>query len=350
MSSVSDQATDDHSGVVRGALGDWLRSHAGAVGEVRLNRIGLGQSNLTYRVCDASGQVWVLRRPPLGKLLESAHDVMREARILKALARTAVPVPRIHEVFEPNTIAQDAPAVLMSWVDGVVLDTPAAVEAMSLDSRRASAMSLIGAMAAVHAVDLRDTGLDDLAGHQPYARRQLKRWSEQWRRSRTRSLPALDALTERLSNAVPAQVERTLVHGDLHQRNVISDGRSGGVAAVLDWELSTLGDPLADLGTLFAYWPERGEPGINAWAPSVLPGFPDRSELVAEYERVSGRSTAEVGFWHTLGLWKLAVIAEGVLRRAMDEPRNRAADGTPTPERITAIVDLAHDVAANAGL
>lgn len=351
MSSPSSQRVSDESGVDTDALHQWMHDNLEvADGELTLDRVGLGQSNLTYRVRDRAGRTWVLRRPPLGELLESAHDVVREARILTALSDSAVPVPRIHAVFEPDTVARSAPAVLMSWVDGVVLDTPEVVEAMSAERRRNAALSLVRAMSAVHAVDLEHTGLGDLASHRPYATRQLKRWTEQWKRSQTRALPALDDLTSRLSKAVPQQTEVTLVHGDLHPANVISDSTRGEVQAVLDWELSTLGEPLADLGTLFAYWPEPGEPGIYTWAPSALPGFPSRAELTVEYANVSGRSTASVGYWHVLGLWKLAIIGEGVMRRAMDDPRNRAADGTPTPERIAAIVDHAHQVATDAGI
>jgi aminoglycoside phosphotransferase (APT) family kinase protein len=235
-------------------------------------------------------------------------------------------------------------------VDGVVIDRPQAADGMPRDRRRAVALSLARALATVHAVDLDDTALARLASHKPYAPRQLKRWSEQWQRSKTKEIPALDALTARLRRGVPDQRETTLVHGDLHLRNVITSPTTGDVVAVLDWELSTLGEPLADLGTLLAYWPSAGEPGIDPFAPSSLPGFPTRSEIVEEYARASGRDTRNVAYWHALGLWKLAVIGQGVLRRALDEPLNKAAAGTPTPERIEAIVDYAHEVATDAGI
>jgi aminoglycoside phosphotransferase (APT) family kinase protein len=147
----------------------------------------------------------------------------------------------------------------MSFVDGVVVDRMAVAETMPAQRRRAVAFSLARTLATVHAVDLDETGLTGLASHKPYAPRQLKRWSEQWRRSKTRELPALEALTQRLWDGVPDQRETTLVHGDFHIRNVITSPDSGEVVAVLDWELSTLGDPLADLGTLLAYWPAAGE-------------------------------------------------------------------------------------------
>jgi aminoglycoside phosphotransferase (APT) family kinase protein len=343
------------TGVDPDGLRRWMVANGLApVGGLTLERIGLGQSNLTYRVRDATERRWVLRRPPLGELLESAHDVVREARILSALEPTPVPVPRVRGVLPPGTVDAAAPAVVMSWVDGAVIDRPAVAAAMPPACRRTAALSLARALAAIHGVDLGSTGLADLTVHSPYATRQLKRWSRQWQRSRTRELPALDALTGRLRAAVRPQCGTTLVHGDLHLRNVILEQGSGDVAAVLDWELSTLGEPLADLGTLLAYWPAAGEPSIDAFAPSKLPGFPDRSEIVAEYRRASARDAAAdaaaVAYWHALGLWKLAIIGEGVLRRALDEPLNKAAEGTPTRERIEALVDHAHAIATAAGI
>jgi aminoglycoside phosphotransferase (APT) family kinase protein len=345
------RATADVPGVSTDALRTWMSGHGlGNTGALALERVGLGQSNLTYRVTDEAGQRWVLRRPPLGELLQSAHDVVREARILCALGPTPVPVPHVYGTLQPGVVDDDAPAVVMAWVDGIVIDRPEVVESMSPTRREAAARSLARALAGIHAVDVRQAGLDDLASQEPYAPRQLRRWSTQWRRSQTRDLPLLDELTERLWQHVPAQSETTLVHGDLHLRNVITSPQSGEVAAVLDWELSTLGDPLADVGTLLAYWPAADEVGIDPFAPSALPGFPAREELVTTYAEASGRDTTDVVFWHALGLWKLAVIGEGVLRRAQDQPLNRAASGTPTADRIEALVQRADAVAASAGI
>ncbi|GAB7004948.1 phosphotransferase family protein [Nocardioides sp. AN3] len=345
------RATVEVSGVSTDALRAWMSDRGlGNTGALALERVGLGQSNLTYRVTDEAGQRWVLRRPPLGELLESAHDVVREARILCALAPTPVPVPQIYGTVQPGVIADDSPAVVMAWVDGTVIDRPEVVETIPPAGRRACALSLARALAAVHAVQLRQARLDDLASHKPYAPRQLRRWSAQWHRSRTRDLPLLEDLTERLWQHVPPQTETTLVHGDLHLRNVIMSPQTNEVAAVLDWELSTLGDPLADVGTLLAYWPAADEVGIDPFTPSALPGFPTRDELVMTYAEASGRDTSDVPFWHALGLWKLAVIGEGVLRRAQDEPRNRAESGTPTADRIEALVRQADAVARSVGI
>jgi aminoglycoside phosphotransferase (APT) family kinase protein len=131
---------------------------------------------------------------------------------------------------------------------------------------------------------------------------------------------------------------------------MITSPSSGEIVAVLDWELSTLGHPLADLGSLLAYWTQPGERGIDDYAPTTLPGFPTRAEMVAAYATASGRDTSAIGFWHALGLWKLAIIAQGVLRRAIDEPRNRASEGTPTTDSVARLIERAHAVADEAGI
>lgn len=312
-------------------------------------RIGLGQSNLTYRVSDATGRAWVLRRPPLGQLLASAHDVLREARIIAALADTDVPAPRILGTTTDPGFAE-VPLVLMEFVDGLVVDTMKVAEALSPQRRREIAVDLPRTLAKIHAVDLEAVGLSDLASHKPYAQRQLKRWAGQWELSKTRELPELDDLTARLAAAVPEQREISLVHGDFHLRNLIVSPETGQVVATLDWELSTLGDPLADMGSLLTYWAEPGEALAGDYAPSTLAGCPDRAEMTRLYLDQTGREPAALQFWHALGLWKLAIIAEGVMRRAMDEPQNKAAAGTPDTSWIDLRVRKAREIAAAAGI
>jgi aminoglycoside phosphotransferase (APT) family kinase protein len=311
-------------------------------------RIGLGQSNLTYLVCDAQERKWVLRRPPLGDLLASAHDVAREARILSALDDTAVPTPRVYGL---SRDAAGVPLLLMEFVDGLVVDRMPIAESLTPQRRRQIGLSMPTTLAKIHAVDLERAGLDDLASHKPYAQRQLKRWAAQWEQSKTRDLPDLDDLTRRLIAAAPQRQELTLVHGDFHLRNVITSHTTGEVIGVLDWELSTLGDPLADMGSLLAYWPQPGEEDIaGGFAATALEGFPDRAELTRVYLAQTGRNAATLKYWHALGLWKIAVIAEGVMRRAMDVPENKAAAGTPTLRWIDALVCKAREVAEDAGI
>ncbi|HET9874609.1 MAG TPA: phosphotransferase family protein [Mycobacterium sp.] len=315
---------------------------------VRLERIGLGQSNLTYLVSDAAYHRWVLRRPPLGHLLASAHDVAREARILSALQDTDVPTPRVYGLTRDG---DGIPLLLMEYVDGVVLDRMRVIDSLTPQRRRQIGLSMPKTLAKIHAVDIKEVGLDDLASHKPYARRQLKRWAGQWEQSKTRELPDLDDLTRRLVAAAPEQHELTLVHGDFHLRNVITSRANGEVIAVLDWELSTLGDPLADMGSLLGYWPQPGERNIaGEFDAATLDGFPDRAELAQVYLEQTGRDAATLQYWHALGLWKVAIIAEGVMRRAMDTPANKAAGGTPVVALIDALVAKAREVAEEGGI
>ncbi|MFE6157006.1 phosphotransferase family protein [Streptomyces sp. NPDC057889] len=345
------KSVDAHAGAPvgtdLGALARWLGERGEQVtGPLTARRIGLGQSNLTYRVDDADGQCWVVRRPPLGNLLPTAHDVGREHCILAALAGTQVPVPAVVGLCDDDGVHH----LVMEHVDGIVLDGLDVAEALPTPVRAGLGPSLTRTLAAIHAVDLEKTGLHDLASHRPYAERQLKRWSRQWDQSRTRDLPALDRLTELLRRRVPERQSLVLVHGDLHVRNVICSPDTGTVRAALDWELSTLGDPMADLGTLLAYWPEPGE--VPAERPALgvtaLDGFARRDELVQSYAGSSGRDIGpELAFWHVLAVWKVAVIGEGVLRRALDEPRNAAEGGPPSTAYIDQTVDHAWELAAS---
>jgi aminoglycoside phosphotransferase (APT) family kinase protein len=290
-------------------------------------RIGNGHSNLTYRVGDSAGAAFVLRRAPFGPLLPSAHDIAREHRILRALASTPVPAPQVY-AFTEDPMVSDVPLLLMEHVDGVVGADLAEGE------RAALVPSLAAALARVHAVDLAATRLDDLASHGPYAQRQLKRWKRQWEMSHTRDMPALTALTERLEAAAPAQCELTLVHGDFHLDNVILMSGGWDVRAILDWELCTLGDPIADVGTLLAYWgPGGGVAGI-----------------AEAYAAVSGRDLASLPFWHALALWKIAIICEGVRRRALEHDQNASPAGAPPAQMVEQLVERAWLAVEEAGL
>lgn len=317
-------------------------------GSLNFQRIGVGQSNLTYRVSDDAGHSWVLRRPPLGELLASAHDIGREARILTALSDTDVPTPQVYGLTHD---AQGTPLLLMEFVDGVVVDQMSVAQALPLEQRRTIGLSMPTTLAKIHAVDITAVGLDDLASHKPYAQRQLKRWVGQWEKSKTRELPALDDLTRRLTIAIPPQQELTLVHGDFHLRNVITSPESGHVIAVLDWELSTLGDPLADMGGLLGYWPRAGEEEVaGEFVISTLAGFPDRAELAQVYLEETGRDAASLQYWHVFGLWRLAIIAEGIVRRVMNNPANQAASGSPMTTWIDTLVGKARELADQAGI
>nr|WP_294638062.1 phosphotransferase family protein [uncultured Rhodococcus sp.] len=338
------------TGVDFEAVSEWIGGLGiGAIAPLSFDRVGNGQSNLTYAVTDAGGSRWVLRRPPLGSLLASAHDVVREYRILTALQNTGVPVPKMIAVCEDLSVSE-VPLVLMSFVDGVVIDSVSTAEKMTERQRAAVGGAMAAALANIHRVDLDNVGLADLASHKPYAQRQLKRWTTQWQQSQSREVPAIDALTERLAGNIPVQSEVRLVHGDFHLNNVITSPSDGSIVAVVDWELCTLGDPLADLGGLLAYWPEANDPVAGPFMASTLPGFPTRAELTARYAAETGRDVTDVGFWQVLALWKLSIIAEGVMRRAEADARNRADAGTPTTTLIDDILTRALSTADEIGI
>jgi aminoglycoside phosphotransferase (APT) family kinase protein len=297
---------------------DWIAGLGlGARAPLTFARVGNGLSNLTYLATDAAGQQWVLRRRPVGPSLPSTHDVAREYRVLSALEGTGVPVPRPLG-FTDDPAVTDAPLLLMSYVDGLVVDDVAVGQRLDPGVRAELGRALARTLATVHAVDIEARGLGTLASHEPYAARQIKRWRRQWAASQTRDLPIVAAIGNSLEAALPEQRELTLVHGDYHLLNVIAAPDGTRIQAILDWELCTLGDPLADVGTLFAYWPRPGDIGKGPFPISCLPGFPERAELAEIYAAQTGRDLAALPFWHVLGLWKVAIIGEGVRRRALD--------------------------------
>jgi aminoglycoside phosphotransferase (APT) family kinase protein len=304
-------------GIEQGPVESWFAENAQEVAlPLSFERIAGGLSNLTYLVVDADGKRWALRRPPLGKRLGSAHDMAREHRVLAALQPTTVPVPPLVGLCEDEAVT-GAPFYVMEFVEGPILRGLAEAEASFPDEgeRRAIGERVADTLAQIHAVDPDAVGLGDLGRKEDYVARQLRRWQGQWEKSKTRELPAVDRVHERLAARIPAQGPATLVHGDYRLDNMILT-TGGEVAAVVDWELCTLGDPLADVGTLMAYWPERGEKGIALGAPANLAaGFPTRDELIARYAEASGRDVSELDFFLALGYWKLAIILEGVYAR-----------------------------------
>jgi len=304
------------AGVDADAVSGWIATlDVGEAAPLQFARLGRGQSNLTYLVSDAHEQRWVLRRPPLGHLLDSAHDVVREHRVLRALQQTQVPAPAVYGLCQ-DTAVSDVPLLLMEHVNGLVVDDMAIAESLEPALRGAIGRSLARTLATIHAVDLEQTGLDSIATHAPYAARQLKRWRAQWEHSRSRELPIIEQLAERLQAAIPEPGELTLVHGDFHLLNVIISPLDGGVRAVLDWELCTLGDPLADLGILMVYWSEPGdEHSALGTAPTLAPGFASRSDVREHYAGLSGRDISGLGFYISFAYWKLACILQGVHSR-----------------------------------
>jgi aminoglycoside phosphotransferase (APT) family kinase protein len=311
---------------------------------LRFERIAGGLSNLTYRVTDAGGRKWALRRPPLGKRLGSAHDMGREFKVVSALGPTDVPVPPVAGVCEEESV-NEAPFYVMEFIEGPILRGLAEAEASFPDEadRREIGDRLADTLAAIHAVDPDAVGLGDLGRKEDYVARQLRRWQGQWEKSKTRELEIIDRLHERLSARIPEQGPATIVHGDYRLDNMILTP-GGEVAAVVDWELCTLGDPLADLGTLMAYWPEPGGEEFALGQPANLaPGFPTREELVARYAERSGRDVSELSFFVALGYWKLAIILEGVYARTIAGGYGKADSGA---EMFAAFVERLAEEAA----
>jgi len=312
-----DGSTAAPEGIDRDGVEAWFALNVpSASPPLSFERIAGGHSNLTFRVGDAGGNSWALRRPPLGKRLGSAHDMGREHKVVAALGPTDVPVAPVLGLCEDESVSGDAPFYVMEFVEGPVLRGLAETDAFPDEAdRRAIGERVADTLAAIHAIDPDAAGLGDLGRKEDYVARQLRRWQGQWEKSKTRELPAIDAVHERLSARIPAQGPATIVHGDYRLDNMILTP-GGEVAAVVDWELCTLGDPLADVGLLMAYWPDREQAEIALGQPANLaPGFPTRQELADRYAERSGRDLAELDFFVALGYWKLAIILEGVYAR-----------------------------------
>jgi aminoglycoside phosphotransferase (APT) family kinase protein len=310
-------ATSAVDGIDAAGMEAWFGANVpGATAPLVYERIAGGLSNLTYRVTDAAGKEWALRRPPLGKTLSSAHDMAREHRVVSAMEGTGVPVPPVAGLCEDESV-NGAPFYVMEFVRGPVLRGVSEAEAAfpAEGDRRAIGFRVADTLAQIHAVDPDAVGLGDLGRREDYVARQLRRWYGQWEKSKTRELAAIDRVHERLSARIPAQDGVSIVHGDYRLDNMIL-ADSGEVAAVVDWELCTLGDPMADVGTLMAYWPDPEQAGISLGQPANLaPGFPSRAEIAGRYAEASGRDISELDFYLALGYWKLAIILEGVLAR-----------------------------------
>jgi aminoglycoside phosphotransferase (APT) family kinase protein len=338
---MADEATEQDGtvaapdGIDQKRLESWFGENVSGVDfPLAFERIAGGHSNLTYRVTDAGGQKWALRRPPLGKRLGSAHDMGREHKVVSALGQTDVPVAPVVGLCEDESV-NGAPFYVMEFVEGPILRGLAEAEVFPDEGdRRAIGERVADTLVAIHAVDPDAVGLGDLGRKEDYVARQLHRWKGQWEKSKTRELAPIDRVHEALSARIPEQGPATIVHGDYRLDNMILT-EAGEVAAVVDWELCTLGDPLADVGLLVVYWPERGEDTIALGMPANLaPGFPTREELISRYAERSGRDLSELNFYVALGYWKLAIILEGVYARYVAGGYGKAGEGVEAFARL----------------
>jgi aminoglycoside phosphotransferase (APT) family kinase protein len=340
------------AGINAAAVSPWLLEHVeGLTAPLSYELIAGGRSNLTFGVTDAAGRRVVLRRPPMSHVLSTAHDMGREHRIISALRDTPVPVPAALAYCDDEAV-NERPFYVMDFVDGYILRGVAETQA-ALDekTRTVAGEDLVDVLVAIHQVDIDAVGLGTLARREGYIERQLRRWHGQFQQSQeqereagiSRPLPLVDEVHRLLAERVPGQLGAAIVHGDYRLDNTVV-GADGRIRAVLDWELCTLGDPLADVGTLMMYWaehpadrpavPQAPEPVVapSAAAPSAaaqpgaepagreiaataLPGFPSRAELADRYAARSGRDISGLGFYVAFAHWKLACILEGVYVR-----------------------------------
>jgi aminoglycoside phosphotransferase (APT) family kinase protein len=304
--------------LVREPLAEFLDGAGLGSGPIDAERTGDGHSNVTYLVCRGDDR-FVLRRPPRPPLPPSAHDVLREARLLTALAGTAARVPRVLATCADESVL-GVPFYVMEEVAGTVI-TDTVPPALDTPEQRARiGDELIDALVEIHAVDWRAAGLEGFGKPSGYLERQLRRFNGLWEHNKTRELPIVHEVAEWLAANMPESREATIVHGDYRLGNtMVADDPPGRVVAIFDWELATIGDPLADVGYLTVTWAQADDPeettfGSLSWA-TRKPGFPTRDELIARYEEGSNRPVGELNWYQALAMWKAAVFMEGNLKR-----------------------------------
>ena len=305
--------------LVRRPLEAYLDAHGLGGGEVEAEPVGEGHSNVTYLIRRGATEL-VLRRPPRPPLPPSAHDVLREARLLEAVEGADVRTPKVLLTCADESVI-GAPFYVMERCVGDVIVTELPDRLDDEGGRRRVSQELVDALVEIHAVDWEACGLGDYGKPTGYLDRQLRRFGGLWEHNKTRELPVLDDLTEWLAANKPESGPATIVHGDYRLGNVMfAPGTPPRLNAIFDWELATIGDPLADVGYLVATWSQHDDPddplrGLSA--ATRRPGFPTREELVARYEARSGRSMSDVRWYMTLALWKSAVFLEGSYKRRL---------------------------------
>ena len=334
----------DQSGTVRAGeeldlarLQPFLFDHFGRSGSVSVEQFPSGHSNLTYRVRLGSREV-VLRRPPFGSKVRSAHDMAREYRVLSKLHTSFPPAPKaILYCDDPSILG--APFYLMEPIRGMIIrrEPPSDVPFLPETARRLSEVFL-DTLACLHRVDYRAIGLGDLGKPQGYLERQVKGWIERYHNSKTDNLPEVEIISAWLSEGMPASQQTALLHNDYKYDNLVLDPADATrIIGVLDWEMCTLGDPLTDLGTALAYWTDPQDPEelheIRP-APTTLPGTLSRAQLVERYALITGRDPGDMNFYLAFARFKVAVIIQQIYYRY--------AQGLTTDSRFAALPTKIH--------
>ena len=306
-------------GIHEASVTAWMSENVGAVAPLEFELIAGGRSNLTFRVTDASGRRFALRRPPTSHVLPTAHDMVREHTVISALYPLGVPVP------EPLGLCTDltvngTPFYVMEFVDGAILrDRAQAESTFDVATRQAIGDNLAATLAQLHEIDVDSAGLGDLARHDGYIERQLRRWRTQYEQMSVAGVDydgLVESVGDQLAASIPVQQRVSVVHGDYRLDNTVLD-HDGRVRAILDWEICTLGDPMADVGLLLVYWAEPSDPmaTLLGSAPTTAPGFATRHQVLEAYARHSSIDVGQVAYYQAFGYWKLACILQGVFAR-----------------------------------
>ena len=307
------------TGVNEANVTAWMVEHLYAVAPLDFELIAGGRSNLTFRVTDAVGSTYALRRPPTSHVLPTAHDMVREHTIIEALFPLGIPVAKpLGLCVDPEV--NERPFYVMEFVDGAILrDRAQAESTFDVATRSAIGDNLAATLAQLHDVDVDQAGLGDLARHDGYIERQLRRWRRQFEQMKVEGVDhetVIEEVGDELARSIPVQQRVTVVHGDYRLDNTVLD-REGKVRAILDWEICTLGDPMADLGVLLCYWSEPGDTtaALLGAAPTTAPGFATRDQVLNAYARHTSLDVSHVAYYQAFGYWKLACILQGVFAR-----------------------------------
>jgi aminoglycoside phosphotransferase (APT) family kinase protein len=330
----------------------WLAANVdGAAAPFQFELIAGGRSNLTFRVTDANGRDVALRRPPVHHVLPTAHDMVREHTVIAAVGPAGVPVPRAIALCTDESV-NERPFYVMEFVEGHILrDAQMAADELDEDARGRVGTHLATTLAGLHALVPEDVGLGSLARHDGYVERQLRRWQGQYEQMRVAGIDQgaiVGEVGEALAARIPAQQRVSIVHGDYRLDNTVLDD-TGHVRAILDWEICTLGDPLADLGLLCDYWADPGDARVALMgaAPTMAKGFETRDQVAKVYEQVSGLDLSDLAYYQAFGFWKLACILQGVYARyAAGATAGDAGSVDSFPAHVVTLAETARDLLA----